>query len=505
MLGVFGFLISAAALAFVIFWWPDLMPPGLIRLTSESVATSSSVAAADQTAVQQSIIEQLRYLLGGLALGLAAIVTIQAVFQARHDRVQQQGIEQVSRVMTVVKELLESRLYSEQEARKAEQQAKEELERFKRDLEPINRLLSRQTAIIDRERIGIENKAQRLANQTARHGIRSKLKEFTELARQYDTFASQYAPLEEPPKEFTSGVQYVRGIAAHYNNDAGLAIECLSKVVELTGGDITADPGLMRRRAVAFYYLGITHTNFGHRQQALSSLLSVRPRENADFLSWVALAEAMASNGHADDPTSSEWLHDCEKEALAIEKAINERLTGAEYSSVLNHLRSRAMLVRVNAAVLRGTIGESTVALLQDVLAEDPDYYYAITTLAQIQKELGLPEARDTFQLAYDKILRSNDLYTVTEARSLILLHMTAALCLLNTGDKRHGNEQLEQATNLLPALPQIAAPPPPGYDPGETCTVFSVLTKRSEPKAVIEQHIRDIRAGQTLITGAGA
>jgi tetratricopeptide (TPR) repeat protein len=525
VLSVLGFVIISVILLLILsFAWPHLFS-GITGGNGTSGPSSASGNTADQVAAQQSIIDQMRFLLGGLALGLTAIVTIQTVFQARHDRMQDQGAEQVSgvinlvkqtletrldqereqqsglhqvsEVMAVVKDILQTRLDAEVAARQEADKAKADMERLVERLNVINRRIDQQDAVIADARSSIEAKADALAT-TPRHLFRTRMKELTGLARQFDLFQSQSAPLEAPPKEFSARVRYVRGIAAHYDNDPAQALQHLEAVTTMAQGN-ESERAVNSRIAIAYYYLGVTYANFGHSAQALNALREAldRSADRRDYLTRVLNAETTASVGQASGTDGDAELAAAAAEAAAIAADITARF-GRNLDPPYLRLRSRALLVQANTAILRGENGylETVDDLLRPLREEDADYYYATVTLAQVLAEAGSSQAGPMFQEAYDAIQASGNLHTLTEARSKILLYMTTALCLRRgSEDMRHAIEYLQSATRLLPELPHLGA---------ETCTVFSVLTKRNESIATVGEHLRAIRAGTVLLPGRG-
>jgi tetratricopeptide (TPR) repeat protein len=155
-------------------------------------------------------------------------------------------------------------------------------------------------------------------------------------------------------------------------------------------------------------------------------------------------------------------------------------------------LRSRAVLVQANVEILEGKANywERVQGLLEEVLREDPRYYYAIVTVAQAYTGAGQPDkAKDLFRRAYQTIQTSNDLLMVTEVRSEALLRMTAGLCCRQTEDLPSAEEHLEKTSQLLDMLPSRDS---------ARCSVFSVLSKRNESMDVISLQLDWIRNGLT-------
>ena len=165
---------------------------------------------------------------------------------------------------------------------------------------------------------------------------------------------------------------------------------------------------------------------------------------------------------------------------------------------LLNHqlrLRSRAVLIEANMEIIRreGDWQGQTQQWLDQVHTEDPQYYYVTATLAQVHHTQGdRDRARELFSEAYATIQQLGHLITVTEARTKILLLMTAGMCCKHDPEKaRWAEGHLDRATDLLGSLPRR------GH---QICTVFSTLSKQNESSDVIRHHIELIRKGRVLL-----
>ena len=151
--------------------------------------------------------------------------------------------------------------------------------------------------------------------------------------------------------------------------------------------------------------------------------------------------------------------------------------------------------MRANMAILeRGADWHPEAQqLLEQVYEEDPYYYYATATLAQIHYDQdAIGKAQELFDKAYESIERSGDLLTVTEARSKVLLLMVAGMCCTHgIVDEKRVAQHLDEADNLRDDLPRMG---------NQVCTVFSTLSKRNESSDTIRHHIELIRKGQVLL-----
>jgi tetratricopeptide (TPR) repeat protein len=234
--------------------------------------------------------------------------------------------------------------------------------------------------------------------------------------------------------------------------------------------------------------MGITELNFGNTQDAIDAFEHANglDPESTDFLTKVVTAEAYTIKG-VDE------FHKAEQVVSEIEGGLNrKRDREGRLAGVYLRLHSRASLVRVNMILLKrdGNWLQEAEQLLKPIYDDNPSYYFATATLAQVYTlQDKRDEAQRLFREAYEVIEHSGDLLTVTEVRSLILLQMVAGLCcrhgLMN---KKRSDEHLADAfRNSLPGLDS------------QVCTVFSTLSKRNETSEAIRQHIELIRKGEVL------
>src|SRR6266516_377593 len=406
------------------------------RITRLEATETQHVAALDST------IDQLRFVLGGLGILLTFIVGVQAIFQFRQSQVQHSGVRQISEVMDVVTKTLESRLTAEEEARKEKATLEESISGIERNMEGLVRFRDRFDGIIVSQRREIEENADELA-QTSRHDFRLLVDRLRSFARQFDTFKDQYQPIEQKSSELSARARYIRGIAAHYANDPEKSRIYLQDVVRLPADN---EPQIShdRRVANAYYYLGITDSNFMTGDSAVSFHEALtRDAAGGDFLTRVVAAEAQVMSGETDAARTASG---------EIVSQVDRRFPSGRLAPFHRRLRSRAILVQANVEIVEGrdNYRERVQGLLAPVLAEDPRYYYAIVTLAQAHADRQSDEARALFLRAYESILSSNDILMVTEVRSQVLLRMTAGLCCKQTEDPLHSEEHLEKAGQLL-------------------------------------------------------
>jgi tetratricopeptide (TPR) repeat protein len=408
-------------------------------------------------------------------------------------KIESAGIEQVSEIMKVVQQTLESHLKTEEQAREMVAKAKEELEKSLKTLGPLQQFYQKFQATIKMSRQAIEEHALQLA-QISRHDFRYNADKLNSFARQLNMFKTEFEALEEDPLTFSARVPYIRGIAAHYANQPENAAKYLDEVTssqerEPDENAIAYD----RRVANAYYYLGLTESNFGNNEKAIelfekANELDLQAR---DFLTRVVTAEAYVMMKDFD---KAQGYIDY------VERRLNE--IESEEGRLRNfhlRLRSRAALIRANIAILRREANwhQQVHRLLNEtVYVADPQYYYATATLAQVYHDQGeVAKAQNLFDQAHTTIERSGHLLTVTETRSKVLLLMTAGICCKHSPmDEGRSEELLDKAENLLGNLPRL-----PRTD-HEVCTVFSTLTKQNESSDTIRQHIELIRKGQVLL-----
>ena len=402
------------------------------------------------------------------------------------------GADKVGEVLTVVKQTLDARLTAEKEARNQARKEIEKREEIEKKYSAIDQFVRKYQETISKARTTIENLARECA-EYRRHQFKAKIRDFNRLAEKYDTFEAEHKALETEPLEFSARVIYVRGIAAHHANELELAKECFEKVADRRCPDPPQEraDGPNKRIAIACYFLGLIHSNFGHYDLAVQELQKTIDADVAyrDFLSRVAAADAYALSGSTEDRLEAEKLLSEMIKRLTAKEQADKGLPLSE-----RRQKSRAALIRANMAI--NTRNEkwqqAVLGLLDPVYAEDPRYYYATVTLAQVCHDLGQSDrAAKLFRETCAVINDSGDLVNVTEARSRTLLLMTAGLChLYRSHDEERAKEYLDEAIAKLGELPTVE---------GKSCLVFSVLTKRNVTKEIIETHIGYIRQGRIL------
>jgi tetratricopeptide (TPR) repeat protein len=403
------------------------------------------------------------------------------------DLLERRSTRQVAEVMEVVQKTLESRLTSEERAREQIETAYSMLGEVRDQIKVLERFYNDFQATIKRSRQAIEETAFHLA-RIPRHDFRKITNELEGFSFQFDTFQTEFAALEEEEIEFSARVPHIRGIAAHYANQPELANQNLTEVITRQPEPGEPPRDYERRVAVAHYYLGLIESNFGDFQDAIDSFerANILDLERADFLTRLVTAEAHIMLGDFD--RAKDFISEVESELNRI-KNKDGRLPNHQL-----RCQSRAALIQANMAILRRepTWREQVQQVLEPVRVEDPQYYYATNTLAQVYADQGSrADAQRLFREAYQAIQQSGDLLTVVESRSRILLLMTAGMCCKHgPADERRSEEHLDRANTLLSSLPRIG---------GKTCTVFSALSKCNEDSSTIQHHIELIREGNVL------
>jgi len=453
--------------------------------------------------------EQSKYLLSAFGAFIGLLVAIQGLATFAHlrrerkrdewqtlrenkrDGIENTGIKQVSEIMGVVKDTIESRLDAEKEARAEAQRAHEQLEKVLGQIKSLGQFFEKYQTNIQKARLTIENTASQWAQSVSRHDFRRMINELNRFAGQFDTFKTDYEALEEEPHPaFSARVLYIRGIAAHYANRPEIAKEYLTQVAgfqQPETGEI--EIAYNRRVANALYYIGLTESNFGNDQDAIAFFDNANRRDiqGSDFLTQVVTAEAYI------------MVDDYEK-AKQIVKGVEDGLDKIERKegrlrNFHRRLKSRGALIQANMAIIGRDADwhREVQQLLGPVHNADPQYYYAIATLAQSHADQeNFPDAQRMFVEAYEAIERSDDFLTVTEVRSQILLRMVAAICCKHgLKDEKSSEEHLDRADDLRSSLPKIGP---------QVCTAFSTLSKRNENSDTVHYHIELIRKGNVLL-----
>ena len=405
------------------------------------------------------------------------------------DTVERAGAKQVSDIMTVVQQTLESRLLAEQAEREKARKAEEQLADVTKKFERLDTFYQSFQSNIRRLRSELETDAYKLATSTSRHDFRRIPDHLMDFSRRFDRFMNDYKGVEEEDLAFAAHVPYIRGIAAHYANLPAQAEEYLKQVVSRqnpeTGEELLA---YNRRVANSYYYLGLNESNFGRYDDAILYFETGNKLDNQsrDFLTKVVIAEAYVMLGEFGK--ADQVLSDVTTRMQEIED-LEGGLKASEF-----RLKSRLALIQANMLILRRSDNWRNEArgLLEPVRERDRSYYYLTATLAQLYHALGdVSTGNILFQEVYETILTVTDIHVIREARSKILLLMIAGLAAKSIGHENQAKEYLDQARNLCKDLPTIGS---------RACTVFSTLSKRNESSELISHHIDLIAGGTALL-----
>jgi tetratricopeptide (TPR) repeat protein len=470
-------------------------PPDLERRIWQLEAAQVQI-----TNLLEVIYEQSRLIITGggaiiaILVGIQGLATgIQLYREGRRDRSERTGIDRVSDVMSVIERTLESRLDAEETERERAIEAESRLQKVLEQVGSLERFHRSFQTIIKNSRLAIEERASRWAKEVSRHDFRGMTKDLNSFAQQFDTFKTEFEPLEEEPRTpFSVRVPYIRGIAAHYANQPGIAKQYLEEVVCFEKPEPGETPiAYSRRVANAYYYLGLTESNFGKHQNAIELFEKANELDlqDRDFLTRVVIAEAYVMMNNFDK--ARQFIGHVKKRLDQIE---NEE---GFLHNFHRRLQSRAALIGANIEILerkhKANWREEAQRLLERVHDKDPHYYYATATLAQVYAGQGdSDKAQSLFGEAYTAIERLGHLLTVTETRSKILLLMVAGICCKHgPKDERRSDMHLDEANSLRRSLPKVD---------NQVCTVFSTLSKRNESSETISHHIELVREGKVLL-----
>lgn len=410
--------------------------------------------------------------------------------EAKFDEAQLTGAKQVSEIMTVVQQTLESRRMAEEEARRDARNAQRQLAEVSKKFERLDIFYESFQSNIRKLRSEIEQNALDLSINNSRHDfkIASISESLNDFAHRFDNFITDYQGVEQGKYTFTAYVPYIRGIAAHYANQPGVAEEYLKQVINRQ----SPEPGeaiyaYNRRKANSFYYLGLNESNFGRYEDAIKYFEEGDnlDSQKRDFLTKVVIAEAYILSGEF---TKAETILN------ELESRMEEiRQSQGELKSSEERLKSRVALMRANMLFLTRQDSWIVMAqtLLKPVQEQDPSYYYVTATLGQLahlQKNYEL--AKSLFK-DVSEIILNTDIRAIREARSKVLVLMIAGMATKYAENERLSKDYLIQADEICNNLPKIGL---------QFCTVFSTLSKRNESSDMVKQHINLIRTGTILL-----
>lgn len=414
------------------------------------------------------------------------------------------SVQSVKNVLDVVYSTFEERRKAEEQGRRAAEDFDSRVKTLTDTIATLNAKISNLEGFADGVRRTVENEQQTLERRalsitktTPRHLFRQRAALLSELAREYESFIAKQGLGESVSGDgtgFSVYVSYIRGIAAHYANDPKVVTPHLTRVA----ADMTVQPGeddvqRDKRRAVAYYFLGLTESNFGNYSGAVEAFQHAIDLERTpkDVLSRLVAAEAAALGNRVID------AHGYLQQVDEIIQELREQHEAAKTQLPISFRRHgyRATLIRANIAITAGREQwDTAVALLSTV--SDPHEYFASATLAQLllKGDPASKEAHELFENAYRAIRDLGHLHTVAEVRSRILLLLVAGMSARYTaGYTAMMEEHLVEAEGLLPSLPERD---------GQSCTVYSPLSKRNVDKSAILADIEAVRRGSVLREG---
>jgi hypothetical protein len=425
------------------------------------------------------------------------------------------GVTKINSVLGVIQNTLKTRLDAEKEARKEAHdfqrrmtKLQEELVLIRQDLTIVKGDLEDSRTTVANELALLEEEAERLAT-TPRHDFRDRVEALALYAPKYDLFVRKHSHKKgEAEFKLSARAQYVRGIAAHYGNEPEVAQTLLKPLATIVS---PADPQERRqtvegkRSAVASYFLGLIESNFANYEEATVHFdlsIALEPEDASDHggakprfkdvLSRLVAAEACAMS---HDPGRTivylDAIRVCFADAIA--KCERRRMDMPKY---LVGLQGRTGLVHANMLLRQATEGALNEAMdvTKQLLGDSPSYF-AMVTHGQLLMASGADnnEARKLFAEAYTMIRNRNDLVSVVELRSQILLLIVAGISArYSPGFEGMWEHHLDSAVGLLKRLPKRGT---------ETCTVFSPFSKRNESPDTIETQISAFRERNVLLS----
>ncbi|WKZ47696.1 MAG: hypothetical protein QY306_17980 [Anaerolineales bacterium] len=481
---------------------PTLTPPPITSPTPElssnlerrlyqiEIAQSQTIESLKSTNDYNRFLFSVTGAIIALLVGIQSFATLtQIKREGKRDFAESAGVKQVSDILQVVEQSLQSRLAAEEEARKKAIEAEGKLAEVEKKYERLDIFYRNFQSNIRKLRNELESDALLWAGTVPRHGFKGLADKLNDFANRFDRFKIDSEPIEEEKQEFSPHALYIRGIAGHYANKPEDAEKYLKKVVSYQQPEEGEDQLPYNRRiANAYYYLGLIDSNFGHNQDAIDNFENANRRDlqGRDFLTKVVIAEAYMMAGDFDN--AGRFLTDLERKIVELQQ-IEGTLHPAE-----SRLWSRAILIKANMILIKREENwtDKIQAMLLPVRDRDSSYYFATATLAQSYHVQGNFElAKQFFQEVYDTILALADINSIREVRSKILLLLFAGMSSKYIGREKQSAEYLDQANQYCNDLPKINS---------HSCTVFSPLSKRNEKISEIQSHIALIRKGIVLL-----
>jgi hypothetical protein len=244
---------------------PTPLPDLERRLYELEIEQSQTIDSLKSTNDYNRFIFSVTGAIIALLVGIQSFATLtQLKREGKRDLAESAGVKQVSDILRVVEQSLQSRLAAEEEARKKAIEAEGRLAEVAKKFERLDIFYQNFQSNIRKLRNEIERDALQWASTVPRHGFRGLADKLNDFANRFDRFIVDSEPIEEEKQEFSPHAHYIRGIAAHYANQPEVAGKHLRKVISYQQPELGEDALPYNRRiANAYYYLGLIERTSG--------------------------------------------------------------------------------------------------------------------------------------------------------------------------------------------------------------------------------------------------
>lgn len=462
----------------------------VVKLEAEQSNTIEALKETNQR--NTSIITFISALLG-IVIAIQTIVTLfQKGRDAKRDGEELIGVRKINEIMDVVRNSEDIRLKQAEKDQKKTEEAQKESEDLKKQIAEFNVFMQGQKTIRATRWKSITDRASEWSKARTRKDFGSIASELRKFADEFDQFEAYFRTGNDDDSVFDPNAHYIRGVAAHYVNDPETVLKQLDKVVERNQPEKDENEvSFKKRKANAYYYLGLTESNFGNFERSIEYFTQGREFELSEYdaLTQIVIAEAYVFARAYENADS--FLKD------AIAKFDDMEQEKGQLEPHQLRRRSRAVLIKANIHIIQRLPDwqKRVQELLLPVHEKDPLFFYAITTLAQsYYLQNDMEKASELFNEADERIQEAVNSPQSPEVRSRILFWMTAAMAAMTanpTSNKNRANGHLGNASSLIDVLPKIN---------NQACTVYSPLSKKNEQVEEVKKHIDYIRKGMVLL-----
>lgn len=363
---------------------------------------------------------------------------------------QADGLQNVNRVIEVVRQTLAFRLEQE----KTITATLDEIQRMKAEQERSRvRKLAHVNSILNPFKKMNRMQFASLTDEQYKRGLRLQ------------SLVNDNEFLGDQGYELSGSLLYVCGVLSYYDNDVIEARELLDRAAASRApdheGTLKTSPDYRARFAFIHYFQALVHKNWGElarARQEIEQSATLLEGHEGEFLAPVTRAEILSYTA-GDEDRCRTALEGLLRRAEAIQSAgsLNENQS---------KLRNRMLVLIGNTYFVRGEFNDA-LAQYCKAISFNPRDYYALASAAQCEQALGsLVDAREHFRACLLAVEASGDIRRKRERITRAVIAVIAAGAARECGDAARFESLAGEARELLSGALSVADMSPKFFSP---------------------------------------